>query len=105
MPEPTSSWNGLDDCVWDGPHFLREKLVLKTHYGHDEEASSLFTNYLNVCDATYEHVLKELTSIHDQSLQDNGRSISTPPQTKVLAEMYETLYRMVDSEEEWRIVQ
>lgn len=102
MPGATRSWNAPDDCLWDGPHFLREKLLLKVHYSHYEEASSLFTNYLNVCDATYEHVLAELASIRKRSLPENRRSIS--PKTQVLAEMYDTLRRMVDSEEKWRIV-
>jgi hypothetical protein len=100
----TRSWNGPGDCVWDGPRFLREKLLLKTHYGQHEEASNLFINYLHVRNATYEHVLEELASLRKQDLQENTRGISRPPETEVLTEIYETLHGMVDSEETWNIV-
>ena len=104
VPGATRSWNGPGDCVWNGPRFLREKLLLKPHYGQHEEASSLFINYLHVYDATYGHVLEELASVQKQKLQKNNTGIFTPLETELLTEIYDTLQQIVDSEEAWNAV-
>lgn len=61
------AWCTLNDCVWDGPSGLQSKKVLKHKYGPSREVHRLFVDLLDMKNATYEDITKELCDLDDVS--------------------------------------
>ncbi|OCK75451.1 hypothetical protein K432DRAFT_429408 [Lepidopterella palustris CBS 459.81] len=62
------AWYTSDDCVWVGPSFLTVKQPLEIHYrSSHEDIKTLFTESLNVRNATAQDVLDEIEATKSQS--------------------------------------
>lgn len=105
VPGAIRLWNAPGDCVWSGPPFLREKVPLKNHYNRYQEVSNLFLNYLDIGDATWGDILRELVSLRQRSSREEDSGIAIPSDTTLTSEIYESLYKLVDSVEVWIFVQ
>ena len=90
-----------DDCVWDGPEFLRSTSVLKNDYAEYPEVRKLFVDFLEIGDANSKHVLEEITTLQqEEPLSDGGDEIHSVD-TTTMCTIYETLSKMAESEDCW----